>query len=327
MDDFSFAPAKTVAEASRLFTERSPAGAAFMAGGTDLLVLTRKGLMAPRAVIYLKTIPGLSEIRFDEKGGTRIGATVALEEVARHPGINRYYSMLARAASAVGSPQIRHKGTIGGNICLNTRCYFYNRSPFWRTEYPECRKASRGRQCYVLQQSRQGCFALQSGDTVGPLVALGAKVRLLSEKGDRVLPVEDLFLGDGINYLALEPGEILTEIVLPPPPSLSRNGVFIKFRPQNNLDFATFTLSVLPSGKDAGSRIVAGSVASRPLRAKEAERMLDLGNGDMATIARTASEELKLISFVRGTVPFKRRAIQVKLAGILKGLEAHTPLA
>ena len=208
----------------------------------------------------------------------------------------------------------RHKGTIGGNICLNTRCYFYNRSPFWRTEYPECRKASGGLRCYVLRQSRKGCVALQSGDTVGPLVALGAKVRLLSERGDRVLAVEDLFLGDGIDYLALEPGEILTEILLPPS---SRDGIFIKFRPQNNLDFATFTLSVLPPGDGMGSRIVAGSVASRPLRAKEAEGMLDRGNGDMATIARMASEELKLISFVRGAVPFKRMAIQARLTEIL----------
>jgi len=130
--------------------------------------------------------------------------------------------------------------------------------------------------------------------------------------------MEDFFLGDGIKYLAIEPGEILAEIHLPPPP---RTGIFLKFRPQNNLDFATFTLSVLFPANGTGSRIVVGSVASRPLRAEEAERMLDQGTADGATVARKASEELRLVSFVRGAVEFKRRAIQAKLTDILKSLE------
>jgi 4-hydroxybenzoyl-CoA reductase subunit beta len=323
MNEVSFVLPETVTEASRLFSKRSPSEAVFMAGGTDLLVLRRQSLIAPRAIIYLKMIPALSEIRYDEKEGLKIGAMATLDEVVRHGEINRHYPMLARAALSVGSPQIRHKATIGGNICLNSRCWFYNRSPFWRKEYSECRKASGGRRCYVLQKSRKGCFALQSGDTVGPLVALGAKVRLVSERGERVLPVEDFFLGDGMKYLALEPDEILTEILLPPP---SRTGVFLKFRPQNNLDFATFTLSVLPRGKGTESRIVVGSVASRPLRAEETERMLDQGTGDAAAVARKASEELKLVSFVRGAVEFKRKVIEAKLTDILKSLEDNLSL-
>ena len=318
MNEVSFAVAQSAAEASRLVGRRPSFEAAFMAGGTDLLVLRKQGLIAPRTIIYLKRIPGLSEIDFSEKEGLRIGAMVTLDEVGRHPEINRYYGMLARAALCVGSPQIRHKATIGGNVCLNSRCYFYNRSPFWRAEYPECRKASGGRRCYVLQKSRKGCFALQSGDTVGPLVALGAKLRLVSRRGERVLSVEDLFLGDGIKYLALVPGEILIEILLPPP---SRTGVFVKFRPQNNLDFATFTLSVLPPGNGTGSRIVVGSVTSRPLRAEEAERMLDQGAGDAQAIAKKAVEELRLVSFVRGTVEFKKQVIKAKLADFLGSLQ------
>jgi CO/xanthine dehydrogenase FAD-binding subunit len=101
---------------------------------------------------------------------------------------------------------------------------------------------------------------------VGPLVALNAKIKLVSDEGERILKIEDLYLGDGIDYLALGPREILTEVLLPSPP---RTGAFVKFRPQNNLDYASFTLAVIPPQDGAGSRIVVGSVASQPLRVEK----------------------------------------------------------
>jgi CO/xanthine dehydrogenase FAD-binding subunit len=165
-----------------------------------------------------------------------------------------------------------------------------------------------------MPKSRKGCFALQSGDTVGPLVALDAKLRLVSDEKERVIGVEDFFLGDGIRYLGLEPGEVLAEVLLPPPRG---SGAFVKFRPQNNMDFATFTLSVLPIRNGAGSRIVVASVASRPLRAHKAEMMLDQGAQNPAIIARQAAEELNLVSFVRGSVEYKRQVIEARLTEIL----------
>jgi len=321
MNEVSFIPVQTVTEASRLLKERTPSEAVPMAGGTDLLIQKRQKLIVPRTIVYLKSIPVLSEIRPEESGGLSIGAMATLDEVAHHPGVKGKYPMLAQAAFSVASPQIRHKATIGGNICLNSRCWFYNRSPFWRAEYPECRKASGGRQCYVVPGSRRGCFALQSGDVVGPLVALGATLRVISDGGERILSIDGLYLGDGIRYLSLEPGEILTEIFLPPP---SGTGLFFKFRPQNNLDFATFTLSVLLPRNEEGSRIVVASVASRPLRAGKAERMLDQEAWDAEAVARKASEELKLVSFVRGAVEFKKQAIQAKLSDLLKSLRGRS---
>lgn len=287
-----------------------------MAGGTDLLVRRKQKLLTFRSLLYLKSIRSLSRIEPDGSGGWTIGALVTLDELARHPDIRERYPMVAQAAASVASPQIRHKATLGGNICLASRCWFYNRSPFWREEYPRCRKASGGDRCYVLPRTRRGCFALQSGDTVGPLVALGAKLRLVSDEGERIIPMEGFYLGDGIDYLDLRPHEIVTQVLLP----LPAQGVFMKFRPQNNLDFATFTLSVIPPWERGGSRIVVGSVASRPLRAQEAERLWDEGEGDGKRIALETVKGLKIVSFVRGSVEFKKRVMEAKLEGILTDL-------
>ena len=321
MSEAKFIRVQSAREASRLLKERTPSEAVLMAGGTDLLVLKRCKLIAPHSIIYLKDVPSLREVRRDEMGGFIIGAMATLDELARHPAIHKNYPMLTKAAFAVGSPQIRNKATLGGNICLNSRCWYYNRSPFWRAEYPACRKASGGDKCYVMPESRQGCFALQSGETVGPLVALDAKLRLVSDERERVIGVEDFFLGDGVRYLALEPGEVLTEVLLPPSTGA---GVFVKFRPQNNLDFATFTLSVLPSPNGAGSRIVLGSVASRPLRARKAEAMLDRGEEDPLAIGQQAAQEVPLVSFVRGSVGFKKRVMEARLAEIIARLGSRS---
>jgi len=318
MDKSSFVRVATVAEAIRLKKENPQAF--FMAGGTDLLILKRNKLIHPQSILYLKGIPGLAEIHPEANGGLRIGACATLDTVANHPLIRQNYPPLARAAFAAASPQIRNKATIGGNVCLNSRCWFFNRSPFWRAEYPECRKAAGGAKCYVVPQSLKGCFALQSGDTAGPLVAMEAKLRLVSDQGEKVLGVEDFYLGDGICYLALQPGEILTEVLLPQPKG---QGIFRKFRPQNNLDFATFNLTLLPPQEGTGSKIVVSSVASKPLRARKAEALFNQGAPGKEVVDQ-AMKEISLVSFVRGAVEFKKQVIAVYMTEAMAG--SKTPL-
>jgi 4-hydroxybenzoyl-CoA reductase subunit beta len=317
MKEISVIAATNVAEAGRLLQEHPQS--VLMAGGTDLLVLKKLKLVRPRVIVTLKSIPGFSTIRSEKEGGVAIGAFATLDEVATHPLIRQRVPLLARAAAAVASPQIRNKATLGGNLCLNSRCWFFNRSPFWRAEFPDCRKASGGDQCYVVPRSRKGCFALQSGDTGGPLVALGARLRLVSARSERVADIEDFYLGDGIRYLGLRAGEVLTEILLPP---TSPAGAFVKFRPQDNLDFATFTLAVIPPAGGTGARIVVGCAASRPLRARTAEKMLDAG-APVEEVARKTAEEVRLVSFVRGPVDFKKQVIAAKMADVLAGLKGQ----
>lgn len=315
MSKFTFLSPNSLEEAFAAIRETPHPEGVFMSGGTDLLLQRRHKLIDPKTVVYLKNIPSLSGIRSTEDGGLAIGAMTTLDDVADSPLVKDGCPMLAQAAFSVASVQIRHKATLGGNICLNTRCWFYNRSPFWRSQYPDCRKAAGGATCYVVPKSRKGCFALQSGDTAGPLTALDARIKLVSDEGERIVKIENFYLNDGIENLDLKPDEILTEVILPPAPG---PGSFFKCRPQNNMDFATFTLSVLPPLKDAQSRIVVGSVASRPLRAREAEDIFNQGSRDFAAIARTAVKELKLVSFVRGSVDYKKQAIEAHLTRILE---------
>lgn len=319
MDRANFVALESIHQASRLL-KKDPE-AFLMAGGTDLLVLKKNQLIKPKSILYLKTIPGLSEIKPSKEGGLCVGTLTPLDAVAQDLSLQRNYPILAQAASSVASPQIRHKATLGGNICLDSRCWFYNRSPFWRAEYPQCRKASEGNHCYVVPGSRKGCFALQSGDTVGPLVALRGRLRLVSGKKERIMDMEDFFLGDGIRYLALRPGEVLTEILLPPP---SGKGIFFKFRPQHNLDFAAFSLSIVRAGTGSGSRIVVASVASRPLRARKAEILLDQG-APTADVVQQAMKDLPIVSFVRGSVKFKRQALTYHMTEAMAALRGEGP--
>jgi 4-hydroxybenzoyl-CoA reductase subunit beta len=317
MNRFKLINARDLQEASRIIKDHPAGDAVLMAGGTDLLVLRRYGLIQPQLVVRVDSNSKRCGCHKTEDGGMLIRAFVTLDDLAQHPLVRKDYPMLAQAAGAVASVQIRHKGTLGGNVCLNTRCWFFNKSAFWRRQYPRCRKAFGGDTCYVVPQSRRGCFALQSGDTAGPLVAFDAKLRLVSDNGERLVAISDFYLGDGIQNLDLEHGEILSAVVLPPSRA---EGVFIKFRPQNNIDFATFTLSVMPSRDDAGSRIVAGSVSTRPLRAKKAEEMLNRAQWDAGDVAGQAAKELRIVSFVRGGVEFKRQVVEAVLTKALNQL-------
>ena len=318
MNRFSLINARSLQEAGRIVKEHPGGEAVLMAGGTDLLVLRRNGLIQPQLVVRVASNPERCGCHKTQDGGMSIGAFATLDDLAQHPLVGKNYPMLAQAAGAVASVQIRHKATLGGNICLNTRCWFFNKSAFWRRQYPKCRKASGGDTCYVVPDSRKGCFALQSGDTAGPLVALDAKLRIVSDNGERLVDISAFYLGDGIRHLDLKPGEILAAVVLPPPPRAE--GAFIKFRPQNNIDFATYTLAVMPGTDGSGARIVAGSVSSRPLRAKKAEEMLNRGQGDAGEVARQAASELRIVSFVRGGVEFKRQVIEAGLEKVLNQL-------
>lgn len=186
MNRFKLINARSLEEASRLIKGYPAGDAVLMAGGTDLLVLRRNGLIQPKLVVRIDWNPKQCGCQTTEDGGLLVGAFTTLDDIVKHPLVQKNYPMLAQAAGAVASSQIRHKATIGGNVCLNTRCWFYNKSAFWRTEYPDCRKAFGGNTCYVVPESRKGCFALQSGDTVGPLVALDARLKLVSDKGERL---------------------------------------------------------------------------------------------------------------------------------------------
>lgn len=281
-----------------------------LAGGTDLLIAMKQRILKPDYLIDLKNISGLSGIHKLPDGGVKIGPLTKLVEVATSGETKQYYPSLAKAAGSIGSYQIRNLGTIGGNLCLDTKCDYYNQSSYWKGPSDKCRKEG-GDRCYAFLSSKRGCYALLSGDTVAALIAYNTKIRITNSEEERILPLEEFYTGQGINHINLKPGEILSEILLPP-----SNGVrtfFFKYAPRNTIDFATVSIGVSLKKNPIEARIVVGGVASAPLRLKEAEELLlQRVDDDIADeVGKLGAATAKIISSVRGGVNYKREMIRL----------------
>ena len=194
-----------------------------LGGGTDLVVNIRRGILAPPVLIDVNDVAELRAIRADARS-LEIGAAVKLAEVAAHEDVVRHYPVVAQAAGFIAGPTHRNMGTVGGNLCLDTRCLFYNQSEWWRAANHHCLKTT-GEVCHVAPKSRGVCFATFSGDLAPALLTLYAEVDLAGPAGKRTIALEDLYIGyarqdrpitesegDGKYYLALRPGEFVTAV-------------------------------------------------------------------------------------------------------------------
>ena len=194
-----------------------------LGGGTDLVVNIRRGIVAPPMLIDLNRVAELRTIKADADR-LEIGASVTLTALAEHPAVLRHYPVVAQAAGFIAGPTHRNMGTVGGNLCLDTRCIFYNQSEWWRDANNHCLKTS-GTICHVAPKSRGICFATFSGDLAPALLTLGAEIDIAGPAGRRTIPLDKLYIGfarqdvpvtemqgDGKFYLSLRPGEIVTAV-------------------------------------------------------------------------------------------------------------------
>ncbi len=207
--------------------------AMLVAGGTDLYPNMKRRQFTPPVLIGLRGIAALKSIDGSPEQGIRMGAGVTLTTLAGHPLIQQHYPALATAAAAVSTPQLRNAGTIGGNVLLDTRCNYYNQTEFWRHSIGYCMKKD-GDICLVAPGSPR-CWAISSADTAPVLVTLDAQVRLVSVRGERVIPVRQLFQDDGMHPYTKADDEILTEILLPPADGW--RSAYIKLRRRGSFDF------------------------------------------------------------------------------------------
>ena len=219
----------TVAAATQLLAEH-PA-ARLIAGGTDLIPNLRRGIETPPLLVDVSALPGFAEIAIDGSAIT-LGAGVTLARLAAAPGIARSHPVLAEAAAAVAGPGHRTVATIGGNLCLDTRCVYYNQSAWWRAANGYCLKRG-GDTCHVAPQGRR-CHAAFSGDLAPALLVLDAEVELVSAHGTRRLPLAGLYRDDGADHLALAHGELLTRVHVAAAP---RRGGYRKARVRGAMDF------------------------------------------------------------------------------------------
>lgn len=299
----------TIEEAVSLLAED---GALLAAGGTDLLPnLKRRQYPTARTIVSLARVDDMRGVRVERDGPIRIGALTTLTDVSSDL---RIPAAVRTAAESVASPQIRNQGTVGGNLCVDTRCDWLNVPETWRKASEPCLKAG-GDVCWVAPAKKE-CWAVSSSDLAPVMVALGAMVQLVGPDGQRSIPVEDLYRNDGMAHLAKATDEILTEVVIPGDAGL--RSTYHKLRRRGSIDFPILGVAAAIRLDDEGTcieaRIVLGAVASAPLRVPEAEEALvgkPYGPDTIAVAAEACRKLARPLNNTDLTSRYRKRMIPV----------------
>lgn len=239
LPDFSITRPKSVEQAVSE-AQDAPSGR-FLAGGTDLIVNMRRGLVETGNLIDLTGIPELRKLTADQTGLT-IGAGVTLSEISANESICRNYGAIAQASSLVAGPGHRAAATIGGNLCLDTRCLYYNQSHWWRQANDYCLKF-KGDLCHVAPAGKR-CRAAFSGDMAPALMVHDAKLEIAGPEGRRQIAVADLYREDGADHLQLEPGEFIVAVQVPPADATTVTSAYAKVGVRNAIDFPLAGIAV-----------------------------------------------------------------------------------
>jgi len=287
--------------------------ATLLAGGTDVALDMKRGRMTPSFLVNVRNLKELSYLRV-EGDLVEIGALTTLRRLLSD--LPPEAASLRAALEHVGNAQIRNMATVGGNLCLDSRCWYYNQSHFWRRSRPSCYKRG-GDLCHVVKGGDR-CYALYQADTASVLMALGARVKVVSSEGERVIALKDFFTGDGKSVSVLQPHEILTEIQVPFLPSHS-GGVYLKDSARDVIDFPILGVAVVltlesDNGLCGEAKIVLGAVSSAPVEVGEAEQVLKekkITEGLIEEAAKVASKEVRPFTQMGIPASYKRRMVQV----------------
>lgn len=290
LSNFSYIRPKTLKEASK---QLAAEGARLHAGGTDLLGCLRDHVFEIKKMVSINNLKELKGIKKTADGGIRIGALTTISEVAEDPVVRSRYSALAQAAREVASPQLRNQGTIGGNLCQKPRCWYY------RGDFLCLRKG--GGTCFAVSGENQyhsilgggPCFIVHPSDTAPAFVAFDASVHIIGPKGTRTVAVEKFHVLPNVDVLretVLGPGEIVTEILLPPAQGVISS--YRKVRARATWDFALAGLALAVTFNNdvvAGARAVLSGAAPIPWRSREIENAI-IGHRLDGSIAAGAAE-------------------------------------
>jgi 4-hydroxybenzoyl-CoA reductase subunit beta len=284
---FEYRTPRTVAEAVKIVGDVGPE-AQFVAGGTDLYPNMKRRQQMPKTVISVMRVPELNQVTGDGRRGVVIGASVTLTEICENEIIKRDYPVIASAARTISTPILRNMGTIGGNLLLDTRCNYYDQNYEWRKAINFCLKKD-GDVCWVAPGSSK-CWAVQSSDLVPVMVAIGAKFRLVSTLGERMIDAAGFYNDDGIDYLKKRPDELLVDIHLPPTNGWKAS--YQKLRRRGAFDFPVLGVAAYikyeagvggaPALSVSDAKIVLGGIAPSPVQVNDAANAL---------IGKTLAEE------------------------------------
>lgn len=319
---FEYLAPRTVAEAVDMMTADGW-GAMLVAGGTDVYPGMKRRIFEPKKLVGLRQIEELKT--FESNGGVTLGAGLTLTQISTNPEIIQRYPALATAAELVSTPQLRNMGTIGGNLCVDTRCTYYNQTEPWRQALSYCMKKD-GDTCWVAPGSSR-CWAVASSDTAPIMMALGASVRLVGPMGERTIPVQALYNNDGIDFITKAPNEILTDITLPNAAGVRMT--YKKLRRRGSFDFpivgVAAAVRLAEDGTCTEANIVLGAVASYPIKATDAEDLLigqKITDDLIEEAAKIAFKPAKPLDNTDMGHPYRKQMVRVYVKRALKDVSS-----
>lgn len=303
--------------------------AAYVAGGTDLVPKMKHGQQEPEALVAVGRLPELGGIREGTGGELRIGASTTLAVLAAHPLVRKRCRALAQAAGQVGTPVVRNMATLGGNLCLETRCSFFDQSREWREAIRFCLKKD-GDSCRVAQSSER-CWAIQSSDTSPLMIAVGARIELDGPAGSRTVEAASFYNDDGIQYLSKQPDELVTGVCLP---SIEGGEAgYVKVSRRSSVDFPVLSVAAwvrreAPQAPVLEARVVLGAVGSAPVIVEEAARILKgrpLGRESIEEAAEAAARRARPLDNADVNGLWRKRVVRPYVSRALEQLAALPP--
>ena len=309
LPEFQLLRPASAKEAVRLHAEHPDSR--YLAGGTDLLPNLRRGLVATDVLIDLGGLAELAELR-EETGVLRMGTGVSLAALAAHRLVREGLPALAQAALGVAGPTHRVAATLGGNLCLETRCRFYNQSECWREANDFCLKLG-SEVCRVATQSPR-CYAAFSGDLAPALMVLQAELEVMGPEGSRRVPISQFYLEDGKAWLDLAPDELLVAVRVPLEPGWV--SAYEKVRVRASLDFPLAGVAVAlqrQGDRVTDLRVALTGVSSRPEGVEGLAGLLgqSLNEASLAILARQVKVATKAMGTTLVGVPYRRHIAPV----------------
>lgn len=313
---------RTVEEALAQKAEHGPA-AAYVAGGTDLYPNMKRRVQTPAHLIDIRKIPALRRLEALTDGSLMVGASVTLTELIRSETVRQGWPVISEAATTISTPLLQNMGTVGGNLLLDTRCNYYDQGYEWRKAINFCMKKD-GAICWVAPSSPR-CWAVQSSDLVPVMIALDAGIRFEGPDGARTVRARELYLNDGIDYLAKQPDELLISVDVPPLGGARAN--YQKLRRRGSFDFPVLGVAawVRTNGENSVSdaRIVIGAVGSAPVVSDEAAASLvgqELSDETIDQAARIAARPAKPLDNTDFTIGWRKDMVPVYVRRALQSL-------
>jgi 4-hydroxybenzoyl-CoA reductase subunit beta len=274
LPEFEYVEPKSIRKACQLLKEKGDKAQA-IAGGTDLMMALKNRLKVPEMLVDLRGLLHLNRIHYSDEEGLKVGALVSLRRLSASPLVKEKYPILSRAALDVGTPQLQAMGTVGGNLCQDNLCLYYNRSPMLRQMLKPCHKLG-GDVCHAVSRSKT-CWATYAGDIAPVLLVSQAKIKIVDPKGEKIIPLNKLYSGDGKKPNVLKPGQILTEIQVPAP-SPSYGEAYLKFRLRKAIDYPLLGVAVNLTMESTGqickhAALALTAVERAPILIEEADEL------------------------------------------------------